>query len=612
MAILALLLALTTATTALGPELPESTRAHPAAYTTARQDSIRFSANLSTTTIGVGETAVLELYLESRGSRAGHITIPVLPPELEVVSTSDFTQLQFTIPGGRTRTIRREVVIHANAPGTFRIPPATARVRDTEYRTPELTLTVVDAVSRGAPGAPGASSATPIPNPGANARGPRDEVLIHAHLVPDTIYVGQQVTLVARTWIDEETQLWLRRAPEYHAPSAPGLWTHDLHSATRNSREFLHDRAYRVQEFQRAFFPLSPGVYTLPPARLGYQIRRSFRFDAEERNLATDSLRFVVLPLPLEGRPADFNGAVGSLSITARLEPASVPAGEATSLIVELEGIGNVKSLPPPKLPAMDGVELFPPAEDARIEVDHGTVGGTKRFTWIMIPRTSGRLEVPAIEYDFFDPMLHRYRTASTDPLTLVAIGADGEPVNSTPTHDTGDVGLDSVEESRPFWLRTPILALALAAPLLMLLPMLTLRRRRRGRLRQDQAPRAQREQLHAALRQLRRDDAMTSDEALRNLAAIIRAAIALQIGTEPPARGTPQNLAPALEESGVPSATANALADLLARVEAVRYRPAPPTTAEQHSLLKEAEHLLAILDRHARTSRKRRPARLP
>ena len=598
----ALLLALATAYPAPAMSEPGLAPVHPLA--TQRQDSVNFTASLSARSIRVGETVTLELFLETRGGASGEISLPNLPPQLEVLSTSEYSQFQFSVPGGRIRSLRREIVIYANAPGTFRIPPATARVRGSVYNTPELILEVAAGRAPGVAGGAGPSRSSDEPDLAPSARGPRDEALIHAYLLPDTVYVNQQATLVARVMLDEDLHFWLHRAPNYHAPTPPpGLWTQDLGTPSQPRREFFGNRPYRVQEFQRAFFPLAPGRYVIPPARLDYRVRRSFRADTESRTLATDSLELVVLPLPAEGRPPNFSGAVGTLSISARLQPTSVPTGEAASLVVEIAGTGNLEAIPAPVLPEIDGVDIYPPAEESRIDVDQQTVRGTKRFTWIMIPRRSGRVEIPALSYDFFDPTLHNYRTIHSDPLTLVATGGEGVPSAGPPANTLRDLKLEPARDARLPATPGPFLALLIAAPLLALVPFVIRRRRVRQR---ESSPRSRHFELRARLQQLRRTTGIGNDALCHELAAIIRAAATLLTGAEGLTHATPGTIARELEAAGVPSATAHALADLLARIESARYRPEPPTGEELNTFIDETERLLNVLERHHHTARRR------
>src|SRR5690606_2900661 len=151
-----------------------------------------------------------------------------------------------------------------------------------------------------------------------------------------------------------------------------------------------------------------------------------FLFAPESHELATDSLRLVVLPLPEAGQPASFTGAVGRYSIKARIEPAEVPAGEAAALVVDVAGEGNIKGLPPPSLPELEGVRVFPPTEETEVQQDDARVRGVKRFTWVLIPEKPGRLQLPPVEYGYFDPEIRAYDVARSSLPALAVRPAAG------------------------------------------------------------------------------------------------------------------------------------------------------------------------------------------
>src|SRR5690606_32942474 len=178
-------------------------------------------------------------------------------------------------------------------------------------------------------------------------------------------------------------------------------------------------RTIETQTYRRAYFPLAPGSYRFPPARLHYEVRRGFLYAPETRELVSDSVPLVVLPLPEAGRPATYNGAVRRLTLRASIAPGRSGAGEAATLHVEVEGTGNVKALPEPRLPDLEGAEIFPPSQDSRVDVNDDRVGGTKRFRWMIVPEQPGTLVIPPIEYDVFDPELRSYIVLRTDTLRV-------------------------------------------------------------------------------------------------------------------------------------------------------------------------------------------------
>src|SRR5690606_21897478 len=112
------------------------------------QDPVRVTAGLSAQRINVGETTTLQITVETRGPAPEEIRVPALSRDLEILGSSDFTQTQITVPGGRTRATRREIIIVARSPGVYRIPPVVVRVAGMLYRTAPLDLIVRD----GAPG----------------------------------------------------------------------------------------------------------------------------------------------------------------------------------------------------------------------------------------------------------------------------------------------------------------------------------------------------------------------------------------------------------------------------------------------------------------------------
>jgi TolA-binding protein len=434
------------------------------------------------------------------------------------------------------------------------------------------------------------------------ARGPGDEILLRAQLIPDTVYVNQQVTLRAQTWISEDTQLRLRRAPEYHPPNIPGFWIHDLPGPIQHGRQLFGERPYRVQEFQRAYFPLGPGEYPLPPAKLVYEVRRSFLYTTDDQTLATDSLRLVVLPFPEEGRTPLFDGAVGKFNIRASLEPATVPAGEATALVLEVEGKGNLKALPPPRLPVLNGVDLYPPGENSEIDIRQGEIAGVKRFTWVIVPREPGDLEIPALEYHYFDPELRQYSVARADPLSLTV--QPGEDDGSTPAVPGTLRPLKAQPTgSEPLgWVRSPLFALILAMPLLALAPLILWRRRQlRPQTAPPTSPRSRIRHRRRVIDELRGQIQGQENQFFHDLAELIRREVALFIGVNAPARGGAPQIAAALEEKGVAIATAKALGRLLGRIENARYQPVIPGTEIREELLAETERILSILDRQPR-----------
>jgi tetratricopeptide (TPR) repeat protein len=262
------------------------------------------------------------------------------------------------------------------------------------------------------------------------ARAPIDTtagVNFHALLQPDTVYVGQQATYQVGVFIDNELRLRLRHNPEFVPPDPQGMLAYGIGGPVRSSetrREGHH--AYEVHVFQRAFFPLSEGRYMIPSAQLVYSLPLSTSFFSREEShtLVAESLTIVVRTPPMAGRPPDYSGAVGDLTIAAHLDSTAARVGDPMLLTVRVTGRGNVKLLPRPAVAVPWGT-LVAGQVRVRLDTTSTQVHGTKEFDWLITPRDSGALTFPSVRYPFFDPYTERYEIALTPPSAVrVATGA--------------------------------------------------------------------------------------------------------------------------------------------------------------------------------------------
>lgn len=539
------------------------------------QDPVQVGARLAEEEIHAGETTVLRVDVETDGPRARIGRFRTLPPGIEVVGTRDYDQRQFSMPGGTRRFITREFILRAASPGRYRIPSLRVEVEGGVYGTESQLLTVTSARTR-------ERGETP-----AN----EDGVILRAWLDADTVFVGEQVTLEVEAMFSQEARMRLRRAPEYEAPSPSGFWVHELGDIGRLSNRTVGGEVYEVQRFRRAFFPLSPGSYTIPPARLEYEMRRGLLYAPESRSLESDPLPLMVLPIPANQPPA-FNGAVGEYDMRVRLEPATVPVGEAAVLTVDVAGTGNVKAIPAPILPEIEGVEVFPPSEEAETAPQGTTIQGRKTFSWVLIPRQAGELEIPPIRYAFFDPDEGGFETLAMRPVALdvTPAAADAAPPAATIRF------LKTRPEPEPWaWVRSSWFAAAQALPLLLLALAAAWRTGlgRRGR----SSPAALRRELRQRFGELEARAQDPDPDLYADAERFARDWLARRLGVGRASVTDPV----VLEEAGVSPADRTALRSVLDRLAAGRYAPTLPGPEERRVVVAGLRRVLEAVDRAAR-----------
>ncbi len=279
-----------------------------------------------------------------------------------------------------------------------------------------------------------------VPSGGIAARArldPSEDIAFRAMAIPDTVWVGQQATYQVGVFLSAEIRARLRRNPVFVPPELRSMLAFDLASLASVPR-IAGDRRYEVHVFQRALFPLTAGRHEIPPARLEYALPLSNSFFAREESHSARTQGLVVIARepPPAGRPADFRGAVGRLSLQVRLDGRPQRTGDPFTYTAVVLGTGNVSLLPRPDL-AIPWADVVPGA--VRVQMDSSTtlVRGRKEFDWIVTPTRPGRQSVPAIRYPFFNPYSERYEVALSLPESLVVTGervvADRASADSAP-----------------------------------------------------------------------------------------------------------------------------------------------------------------------------------
>lgn len=188
---------------------------------------------------------------------------------------------------------------------------------------------------------------------------------------------------------------------------------------------------FSVVKIQGAIFPLQSGEQVLEQASLNCRFIdrssrsgggfRSFFANLQSRTLQSNSLSFDVKPLPKEGKPATFSGAVGNFDMEIKITPRKLQIGDPISVDITVEGVGNFDRLAAPTFLIKDP-EKWRTYEARKIidpnEQSDGVVSGKCNFTQIVIP-LSETSELPSYEISYFNPETEQYETRQTLPIPL-------------------------------------------------------------------------------------------------------------------------------------------------------------------------------------------------
>lgn len=340
----------------------------------------------------------------------------------------------------------------ARQTGEARIPPVDVVVRGETYTTAGIQVRVV---SQSTPSTSVAGGESQVIDP--------QDLLIRAVATADRAYQNEQVIVGYRLFYRPDVRLRHSRLAD--AWDAPGFWREELDVPSRPTprTQRINGRTYKTIVLKRvALFPTRPGSLRVDPLRIeaeaqGTLQRRgaTVRGHFEPVRLASEALSLSVRSLPSTAPPS-FDGAVGRFSISMEADRDSVAVGDPVQLTVRAQGIGNLATLSPPDLDAPSAFEVYDPTTQTNVDRGKRRIGGTKTFTYTLVPQSSGRYSLSPVTFSYFDPDTEQYRTVRASPPTLRVTGESAPRVVGR-TGDGLPVGTitDPIAAAEAQWART-------------------------------------------------------------------------------------------------------------------------------------------------------------
>lgn len=272
------------------------------------------------------------------------------------------------------------------------------------------------------------------------------------------VYEGEQVT--AQWYLYTRGQIESLDRAKF--PDLKGFWKEIIEEVPtlQFQEEYVNGVLYRKALLaSHALFPIKAGVAAIDEFKIKAKVRLPSQFGWGSLNEYTKASRrqtVDVKPLPTEGRPLSFSGAVGQFQIQTQIEGTSFPQGQPISLKVRFEGSGNAKliELPPIDWPA--DLEVY----DTRSESKFYKNGQSyKEFEVLVVAKKQGEVAIPQINFSYFDPESKSYVTKSTETfkitITAPVSGANTQAlkaqVNGVANENNEKVFLPQIELSS-FW----------------------------------------------------------------------------------------------------------------------------------------------------------------
>ncbi len=416
-------------------------------YSALARSNVDLSVSLSQKQLRVNQSAALTITVT--GAKSAEIELPEMD-DIVFQQRGQSRKIQI-INGDFSSSVATSYHVRPLKKGNYTIPPITVRVGDEVMKTKPLSFTVVaDAVEQGS--SVGQSGET---------TGNNGLAFLKIENLPEDGYRGQLIPVTIKAYFREGI-----RAEIDHLPAITGA-SYVLTPLDRQplqGQETVNGRNYSVLIWKSSISAIKAGRHPLQigleatllipvknrPGRgldpfLDDDAFRGFfdRIKRKDVNLQSTAHMMAIAPLPEEGKPADFNGAVGDFNFKVEASPRQVEIGEPVTLTMTISGEGNFDTVSAPDFPVATDWKTYSPV--SRFEDKGEGYRGIKIFEQAVVPTTGEVQAIPELSFSYFDPAEGSYITINSDLLPLHVSG--GKALATQLPSKQSDTTLDSPSE---------------------------------------------------------------------------------------------------------------------------------------------------------------------
>ncbi|MCB0685723.1 MAG: protein BatD [Saprospiraceae bacterium] len=364
---------------------------------------VRFSASIDAKQVIVGSTFSISFNLEN--SDGENFTPPDFSPFKVVNGPSQSYQSTY-INGVGTRSVGFSYTLQATRVGKFTIRGASIDAKGKKMQSNAVSVEVLKGEDLTQ------SGATP-------------QIFIRAEIDSNQIFIGQQLMIRYKIY----TQVNIENYNILTESNYAGCFAQALDTYKEPVlKEVISGKEYSTKVLRKvAIFPQQGGKIEIDPmvVQVGIPSKSSVRrgllssFGLERKNISSNNLTLMVKSA-YDNAPTGFSGAVGSFQVRFRVNPHQATTDDAISLVLDIRGNGDIKTIRSPELKLPEGFELFEPkVKEEKMINATDSVRGEKTIEYLVIGHKPGRYTFRP-SFTYFDPTKGQYKTlVDSFPLTI-------------------------------------------------------------------------------------------------------------------------------------------------------------------------------------------------
>ena len=385
---------------------------------------VNFTTKLSKDRLGLNERVKIEFTVDKDGDN-------FIPPKFD----------NFRVVGGPSQSIRNSWIngkksysktysyfLSPIEKGSFEIGQASIEVDDEIYKTLPVRITVTSAVD--------------IPTDPNDPNYLADK---NIHLVAEVSnknpFLNEAISVSYKLYVSPDTGVNNWR--ELEAPRYADFWSNNIDIKSLNVQNgTFKGKPYRYVVLRRTLlYPQKTGELKIEPLTLDISVqvpsnRRDFFGNlissSVNKTVSSGSSIIDVKSLPIDNKPKDFSGAVGSFSFEIKSNKKELLTDEAFQLSLIVSGDGNFNLFEDPKISLPNSLEVYEPEKISNISVRARGIKGNINNKYTVVPNNPGKYTIPETKFSFFNPVSAEYKTIYSDPIFIDVDGAYNSSLGSS------------------------------------------------------------------------------------------------------------------------------------------------------------------------------------
>ncbi len=256
-----------------------------------------------------------------------------------------------------------------------------------------------------------------------------EKIHITTEISKSNPYLNQGFVIEHRLYVPLDISI--NNWKEIGSPQFTDFWSQNIAEKQFKIHEGKYKgKPYRYVVLKRTIlYPQKAGELTIAPLTLNISTKIPTkerdvygRFVTEEIDItvASENKTIAVKPLPLEGKPDNFTGAVGAFDFTVKANKNPLHTSEVFQVSVAVKGNGNLPLFDLPNPNVSNKLNVSQPENADEIHSDLNGVSGLKKNVYTLKATTHNeKYTILPMTFSYFNPKTERYEHKTSDEFVI-------------------------------------------------------------------------------------------------------------------------------------------------------------------------------------------------